>query len=217
MKPKPKAFRIWPLAMVVLLLLPAAHVGTAATNGSATVEAVIADPLSLLAMRSSGGRDIGTLAQSKPAYAPGDTPPGDFLGLLPEPDLPPEAGDFAPVSPNAPGPVSEVPPTLDQLAFLPPLGLDDVPQSGFFPRGSGGPVGNGFAIGGGGSAAGLPGTPGLLPALFQPLAPSLVPEPGSWLMIIVGFAAVGSALRSRNRRAVVGPVDAIGLSPTGAR
>ena len=203
---------------MVMLLLPASHLGTAAANGNALVHALIADPMSLLAMRSLGRRGAGALVQSKTAYAQTDTPSGDFLGLSPEPDLPSDAGGFSPMPPLASEPVSDVPPTRDQTSYLPWPAFDDAPGSNFFPGGFGGSIGNDFAIGGGGFAPSVPGASGLvpavLPALVQPLAPSPVPEPGTWLMIVAGFLAVGSSLRSRDRDKVASRADTIVPLPT---
>ena len=225
MGPNIKTSRILLLVMVVMVLLPASYLGTAAANGNAAIQALIADPMALLAMRSAGRRGAGALAQSKMAYAVTDTPPGDFLGLSPEPDLPSVGGGSSPVPPPTSEPVSEVPPVRDQMSFLSPPGFDDAPGSGIFPGGFGGHAGDDFAIGGGGVAPSLPGASGLLPAappalvqpLVPPLVPSPVPEPGTWLMMIAGFLAVGSALRSRHRSKVSGSADTIGPTPTGER
>ena len=102
----------------VILLLPASYLGTAAANGNAAIRAMIADPMSLLAMRSSGRRSAGALAQSKMTYAATDTPLGDFLGLSPEPDLPSVGGGSSHEPPPTPEPASDVPPTRDQTSFL---------------------------------------------------------------------------------------------------
>jgi hypothetical protein len=36
---------------------------------------------------------------------------------------------------------------------------------------------------------------------YTPSAPAAVPEPGTWAMLIVGFASIGAALRGRRRQA----------------
>jgi hypothetical protein len=217
MKLKPKTFRIWPFAMM-MLLLPAGNVGTAAINGNAQIRALIADPLSLLAMRSSGGRGAGALVQSKAVYASNDTPPGDFLGLSPEPNLPSEGESFSPMPPLAPEAASDTPQILDPMSFRSLAGSDDLPGSGFLPGAFIGTVGHDLAAGGGGFAANGPGAPPTTPpVLVPPLPPSAVPEPGTWLMIVTGFLAVGSVLRSRQRREAARRTDTVGALPTGDR
>ena len=219
MKPKPKLLRNWPLAFVVMLSLPAGHVGTAAANGKAAIQALIADPMSLLAMRSSGRRGAGTLAQSKVAYAPTVTPPSNFLDLSPEPDFPPDGRRFPLARPFASEPVSDVPATRDQMSVPSLPGSDVAPGAGFSPGGLGGSDADNFAIGGGGLAPSVSGASGLLPAaqaaLAPPLVPSAVPEPGTWLMVVGGFLAVGSALRSRHRSEAANCSGKIGPLPTG--
>lgn len=221
MKSKPETFRIWPLAIVVMLLLPAGHVETAAAIGNTQAPAMIADPMSILAMRSSGRRGAGALAQSKMAYAPTETPPGDFLGLSPELALPSDGGGFAPEPPLAPEPVSDMQPTRNEMSSMSPPGFDDSPGFGYFEGGFGSNFGDYIAIGGAGFAPGVPRassasglTPAALPLLVQPPVPSPVPEPGAWLMMVAGFVAVGSALRSRHRSESAARADAIGPLPT---
>jgi hypothetical protein len=207
--------------MVLILLLPAGYVGTATAYGNASIQALIADPLSLLALRSLGGRGAGALVQSKVAYASTDTPPGDFLGLIREPDLPSGGKGFSPVPPLAPELVSDVPPSFDVMSLLSPPGFDEAPGWSFSPGGFGGSEINDFAIGGGGFTPSVPGVPSRPPAappiVVQPSAPSSVPEPGTWLMIVAGFLAVGSALRSRYRSEAPSRAETIGPLPIDKR
>lgn len=78
---------------------------------------------------------------------------------------------------------------LTPLSDLPPATTDGLSVPGTQPRGfQGGPLAGSSPAGAG--AAALPDT---VPA---------VPEPGTWIMMIVGFFAVGSALRRRRRQSV---------------
>jgi hypothetical protein len=50
----------------------------------------------------------------------------------------------------------------------------------------------------------LPGPPPAMPILtydngFTPSVDSVVPEPSTWLTMILGFAAIGGSLRGRTR------------------
>ena len=61
--------------------------------------------------------------------------------------------------------------------------------------------GGGGAGGGGGSGGGDGGSSGggITPGVTPPPLPGAVPEPGSWMLMIGGFAIVGGALRRRRR------------------
>jgi hypothetical protein len=152
--------------------------------------AMLADPLALIAERSPGERGSGPLLSTKPGIAPServlsevrDRDPG--LG-----DAPADA--FAPVTP-------------EDLAEIP----SGLPGDGGLPGGGGAPGGPGgfspffapFTPGGGD-----PGDPGIVG--FPPITPpppggvGAVPEPATWAMMILGFFAVGAALRRRTRQA----------------
>lgn len=218
MKPGSKTERVRLLAIGVAMLLPAGPVVTATANGPGSVLAALPDPMALFALRSAGARDAGVLVQSKMPYAPADTPADDFLGLISEPDLPPAGGALPPVSPFATGPFPEEPPLRDLTALLLPPGSDNSGGPGLFAAGPGGGIGDGFVVGGGGFAAGGAGPfRAASPALAEPLAPSPVPEPGSWLMMLTGFLVIGGALRSRRRAEATSSGDAMGRPPAGGR
>jgi hypothetical protein len=158
---------------------------------------VLRDPLSVLADRSPGERGTAALRQTKMKRVA--MMPAAFEKLLDRNQL---------VSPHAVSPADneifpdngEQPAIAD--AFVPgthdaPSGLPgDAPTrggpgGGFFPMIPGGFIG-GPGPGPGGDDCGSPvacGTPTGEPILVS------VPEPGTWLMIIVGFFALGGLLR----------------------
>jgi len=89
--------------------------------------------------------------------------------------------------------------TPDVETLLPPGGTP----------GFGGP-----SFGGGGFPGFPPGNPGLLPTDDPtPLPPvqSPVPEPATWLMLIMGFGTVGAALRRRTAVAPAGAETKVGV------
>ena len=176
------------------------HPAISKVSGAAIV-AALKDPLSLFADRSPGGRGSGALLSAK-GHAGGPEervlaserdrdPP---LGVSPPPGDPPLV--FDPVDPGAGGtlPGGGAPPQEP--------GIGSPPLSQFFPLAAlGGPE---FIPGGGGgtpppgstpppstSTPGPPGGPGDIPG---------VPEPATWAMLILGFFAIGAALRRRARQ-----------------
>jgi hypothetical protein len=145
--------------------------------------ATLLDPLSLFAGRSPGERGEGALLSTKPGHGPeervlstvrdrdpvGAAPPAEDPGFLPDSALPGAPAENALPASSVAG---------DQFA---PFG---VPFSG-----SGDP-GGGFIPGGGSR---------LLPPSGPPDPPltSGIPEPATWAMMILGFFAVGWAMRRR--------------------
>lgn len=141
--------------------------------------ATLLDPLSLFAGRSPGERE-GALLPTKLAKAGPeervlsevrDRDPGIGGALPPDPGLLPDAA--------LPG---------SRIGD----GLPGGPAGGFAPFGlpfapPGGP-GDGFIPGG--------GTPPFVPPPTNPPV-SAVPEPGTWMVLILGFFAVGWAMRHR--------------------
>ncbi|MES2255649.1 MAG: PEPxxWA-CTERM sorting domain-containing protein [Pseudomonadota bacterium] len=145
--------------------------------------ATLLDPLSLFAGRSPGERGEGALLSTKPGHGPeervlstvrdrdpaGAAPPAGDPGFLPDSALP-----GAPPAENA-LPAGGVP--GDQFApFGAPFSSPGEPGGGFIP--------------GGGS--------GLVPPLPpDPPLTSGIPEPATWAVMILGFFAVGWAMRRR--------------------
>lgn len=70
------------------------------------------------------------------------------------------------------------------------------------PGGSGGftPVSGGFIGGGGGSGGGGGGGDGIVPPPPAPPPVAAVPEPSTWTLLLIGFAAVGASIR-RSKKA----------------
>ena len=196
--------------VAVALLAPAALAATALSGSGkfAAVSAAFADPLSVFAERSPGARAEGALTQSKPARkavpgpsgqpasSKGRSAPTQGAGQI-DPGVPPafEAIDLGQSGDEA---------SADGVGFVPF-------ETGPFGRGG---SGAGFAIDGlGGGAIGggglvPPSPPGGVP-LPDPTPPvSAVPEPQTWLMMLVGFFLLGAALRSRRPAGVASASEA---------
>lgn len=166
----------------------------------------------------------GPIAGGEPAGPTGPT------GSPPEP-LPPPPG-FLPGAPILPEPVGAPPWYPDGPGFtggsggglggpfpsFPPVGpgtpdvplapdvpmTPDVPLAPDGPGGPDGPVVPGVPVAP--VTPVVPGGPGDWPTSppIPPFPPSAVPEPGTWLMMILGFFAIGISIRrARGRRAEV--------------
>jgi hypothetical protein len=168
----------------------------ASKPGKSGLLAMLADPLSLFAERSPGERGAGPLLSTKPGG-----PQERVLSEVRERD--PGAGDPAAAAPPGPNdPVFGVAPDTFAPGGGAPGGGDPGDPGGgdpgFFPGGPGA-VGPQFlqrptpfvAPGN----PGIPGDPGL------PGIPA-VPEPATWAMLILGFFAVGAAVRRARKHAV---------------
>ena len=157
------------------------------------IVATLLDPLSLFAGRSPGERE-GALLPTKLAKAgpeervlsevrDRDPGIGDPAGAAPpDPGLLPDAGlPGAPAEGALPGGGD---PGGSFAPFGPPFGGAGDPGGGFIP------AGRSFAPppGGGGGGVVPPPDGGI---------PSGVPEPGTWAVMILGFFAVGWAMRRR--------------------
>ena len=85
-----------------------------------------------------------------------------------------------------------------QLAQLPPLvPFDVVPPLAIVPPGPGGPVVN--PPGGPGGPIVFPPGGGNPPSVVPPPPPPAVPEPATWLSMLLGFGLLGSVCRFRRR------------------
>jgi hypothetical protein len=207
--------------------------GVALSNSEPALTAVrnaLADPLSVFAARSPGQRGAGALFQSKAnkrraqrgpilAHSPSErvlpgervrsSPTLPFINEVPtafafpanaiSPDLFVPASDIAPAPPLA---EASFPPGL---IFAPAAGGGGATIPGVgteIPSNPGAPVNPGSATPGGGS------TPSEPPPIGE------VPEPATWCTMIIGFFAVGFAMRlapagsgglSKRTRAGAGP------------
>lgn len=175
-------------------------VGPSEAVAAVASSAGVSDPTQLLGMRSPGARDGDSLRTTKPprlervphervltsfrdhevtSFVP-DVP---FAGFEAPPfpvEFPFEVGGFYPGVPSW------------GSGFVPGLPGGGLIGGGWFIGGGGGFIGGG---GGGGVLPGTPGTPGV------PVVTAPVPEPATWVSMILGFAVVGGTLRrSRSMR-----------------
>jgi hypothetical protein len=198
-------------AAAVLLASGAAFVGVSGPSGAvAMASAAVMDPLSVLSGRSPGARDAGSLHQTKPGMAR-RVPTARVLT-----PVRPAGPDVVPVAPGLPVidadvPAGFLPGVPVDTGLVPPVDLATpfVGGGGFGPGvvGGGGLIGGGggFIGGGGGGGGGVvtPPTDGVVtPPVDGGTPVSPVPEPATWLSMIVGFAFVGASMRRRRRMAV---------------
>lgn len=157
------------------------------------------------ALKGKAKRDLATNT-AKPA---GEKPRQRALGKIFEEPLKSLAG------PLAPSPVVEfLPLEANSATSLLPVALS-LPVGGgnFSPILGGGPTGGGFLGGGGGG--GGPDGPGtvLVPPTAPPIA-AAVPEPSTWVLLLMGFAAVGASIRRKNTARALTP-ERVGMcAPT---
>ncbi len=179
--------------------------GNAATGSAAAGAAVNVDPLSVFSARSPGARADGAFLQSKLAYGPNMK---STLGMPINEAIFPQ--DAAAEEPAVPAAAFAAPQGLEEPVFVDAAqpdsviagsGLPGTFSDGFLATGSAG----GFAGGGGGGFAGGGGG-GIVPP-SPPIGPideivgegAVVPEPGTWLMLIAGFFGIGTAMRAHGR------------------
>lgn len=161
--------------------------GSASAVAAGVPDAAVIDPLAVLAGRSPGGRAPGALYQTKPDL---------FVSVPDEPFAPPAAPSPYAGLPPAPPPAVPVPLNAAfDVPFMPPL--DVAPGLPFAPflGGFGGPPFVGLW---GGGFPSLPGGGGGIPAPNPPVT-SAVPEPSTWLMLVLGFGVIGATLRRAGR------------------
>lgn len=191
-------------AMAAGILAAAFVVAPGPTGTVIGAAAVLADPLSILAARSPGERGAGALVQTKRGRPPAHrVPPAPVVPVVPFSPTPVPTGAFVP--PGEESPLVAVVPASPYLGDATgevsfggvptgDLALGGLPVVGGIGIGGGGVVGG---VGGGG-AGGAPG--GSVPPPVggtTPVPP--VPEPATWMSMILGFAIVGSSLRRRAR------------------
>lgn len=205
---------------VALFFVAAVQQGDPATGkvSITTLVAVLKDPLSLFAERSPGGRAEGALLPIKlpKERVLSTVRERDPTGTLPGVDDPVVAGVPEAAGPAGPAPEERVL-SGERDGF--PGGGGGAP-GGFAPLGGGGPGGlipENFATAPPGNP-GAPGGPGDPPGIADPGDPSPdpggpgnpgnpgvppggspVPEPATWAMMLLGFFAIGGAIRRRKR------------------
>lgn len=162
--------------------------------------------MSLLDARSPGERTKGELSKTKVERLA--SPRARALGKVFPPQPTPTERLAQVIVPNPPAPIVEaippvppaVPPALGEvispsgLIASAPLALGSALLGGSFGGGLVGPP-----PGGGGGGGGITPPPtGTTPPPVDTVAPA-VPEPGTWLMMLLGFGMIGSAMRGRGR------------------
>jgi hypothetical protein len=155
----------------------------AATLGMNAVLAAFADPASIFAERSPGSRGGGALLQTKPGRAP-LKPEGPHERVLPLVRERPPVSDLAEESPLLP----PAPFASSELARYAPEGASTDALPG---------AGSAFPSSILGAPTGTDSPPAQSPA---PPTPPGVPEPATWLTMIIGFFAIGAALRHPGAR-----------------
>lgn len=180
--------------------IPVLDVATGGSGGAAVL-AALADPLSVLAARSPGARPEGALTQSKPRKA-GPADERDLDNVLTRP-LDRFAAPTAGAAPGAivPEAVADAAPVAASDTFADQGPVPQFTGGGFLPQ-SGIVITPDIGGGGGGGGGGSPGTVGTAPPdTVTPVVPvtASVPEPATWLTMLLGFGAVGGMLRSRRR------------------
>jgi hypothetical protein len=168
--------------------------------------------LSPVAYAATFGTPLGPSSPGGPGIPPvaggREVPPGAYGVRTPgEPGFggPPVSGT------SSPPPLGIVgnPPTFSSPPGIPSGGNGVPGGGGGLPGGGGGTPGGGIPGGGGGLPGGGGGTPG--GGGTTPGVVGAVPEPATWLTMILGFAIVGGIMRRARRqeatRRHAGPVD----------
>ncbi|RYD28518.1 MAG: PEP-CTERM sorting domain-containing protein [Lysobacteraceae bacterium] len=175
-----------------------------ASPANAAVPAVLpADIDNLLDARSPGSRRYGWLLNTKAGYAP-ESPTERVLTSVRRRPTPVGPGQSQLVEvPGAPNAGALVPGSVpgDVIGFRVPASITGPGGTGALSGIGGVLPGSGGGVGGGNST--------------NPVTPQVpttaVPEPTSWVMLVLGFAMLGGALRRRQ------PLSMFAGSPTGAR
>ena len=170
-------------AKAALCVCPTIMLGTAAVSVPKARQAVHKATASKASVPNKSGKRISTPQKFAALSLP--CPPA-FVGLSPA-----LVGAGLGLALDGPGLLS------DSLTPLPTGGSGGSFGGGVIVASSGG--GGGAGGGGGGGAGGGSSGGGISPGVDPPPIPGAVPEPGSWMLMIGGFAIVGGALRRRRR------------------
>lgn len=159
-------------------------------NGSlAAVRQAATDILATIRDRSPGERANAQLAKSKPAPSPERSARALPRTREAQPKAAARKPEPAPFAPSVPPELAEaLAPMMTTAA--PPVAAEFSPGPPIVP-----PIGGGGGVvipGGGGGGGTTPVEP--------PPPPPAVPEPATWLNLLLGFAALGWALRRGRRR-----------------
>jgi hypothetical protein len=161
--------------------------------------------MSMLGERSPGTRTTAVLTKAK-AKKVAEQPRARALGKIRQPELPAAFLRALVPGPNfseveAPGvllnPMVIAP--LPQLALLSDAPISVI-DGGPYPPGTGVPGGGISATAPGGGGGGSPpegSLPVTAPTVVVPTPVPAVPEPGTWAMMLLGFAILGRSLRKR--------------------
>lgn len=194
-----------PRRMIAIGTLTAASLGFSIPGvGVSVVAGMSADPSSVIAGRSPGTRDDSSLHALKerivfvpntPSVGGGGYPPyapvGGFVGDIPV--IPDDLPIIPIVEGFHPGGETGTPPFVGGYAPGFPIGVG-VGVGGFVPVAGGTPPSSG---GGGFTSTPTPVPTDVIPVVPVPVA--AVPEPATWLSMILGMGIVGTALRRRRR------------------
>ncbi|WP_246450666.1 PEPxxWA-CTERM sorting domain-containing protein [Sphingomonas rhizophila] len=154
--------------------------------GASSVQSIMA----LLDQRSPGERTKGELTKTKRQYR-----------VLSSASWPAVAKTLPPAMPQA----------VEGSPFLPPEAPPEFQLASFAPGSISPPVtfggGGGSGGGGGGGCCGSGGGGGGNTPTDNPGTPPVpaVPEPSTWAMLLIGFGAIGSALRRQRRERILAP------------
>lgn len=195
-------------ALIVRLLGVTAAIGLAmaftvpATDGGPSYGVAAArDIMALIASRSPGERTHGRLSNTKIAKQPHQFAKTAIHAPLP--DVPPGVMDAAPriidpiVEPETPFSVAGLPAESTAQTLLPPVfvGGSGGGSVALFDGGSSG--GSTSSSGGESSSSGGESSSSTSSGGTDNPPPPVVPEPATWLMMIVGIGFVGAMLRRR--------------------
>lgn len=159
--------------------------------------------LSMLNARSPGERSTGELSQTKNQIFAERGPTQRALGKINQPRNGPNEFVRAVTQPEGLPFIDVVPSAELGKAIAPVLAVNSTPLSGglIVPTsiGSGGVIGSGGGGGGGDTPGGT--TPVIAPNDLPTIA--AVPEPATWLTMLIGFTGIGVIFRRRRGRTLL--------------
>lgn len=160
------------------------------------LQGILRDPLAILSDRSPGERSGAALVQSKPHMQVGPTE--RVLSPVldrPAPYIPADLDNLPERAMEVVNPGQALAPGAPPVGGNPPLPIPGVPGGAIIPPPPGG--------GGGGGGGNPPPPPGPPP---PPPVVTPVPEPATWIMMIVGVGMIGWQLRRRRSAGLVAAV-----------